>query len=323
MHTHHHHHIAQELMKWLILTLLALALVLMLSQFADGQPVEAQSAITGRTTLVPALLRSESPATSIEARSSNVPTARRIWEILQLHEDQSFERAIDGWQGLSLFTCDEPWRAVAVGNAYLQLGDLDNALCVLHESTGQVNAVTHHLRGVVHWLKSRVATRSGKLYLAEEYQDHARMEFGKALVLASQVRMEDPLGLVVTKFIATRTFGSGETILPRKLSPPTNLRVRDLLETLSLDDFVAKSHIGLAKVGLEVGKLAEVESHLDDAAKAGRDISDLYMVLGNAYEADGQSMAATRAFMKAMTGTNRTSPAIKAIRNLRKANPLD
>jgi len=326
MHAHHQHYIAHELLKWTILTVLSLAFVLILSQFADGQPIEAQSAITGRTTVTPATLRSASQDATIagtEDRGSDVPTARRIWEVLELHEDQMFEAAIDGWQELSLFACDEPWRAVAVGNAYLQMGDLENALCVLHESTEPENAVTHHLRGVVHWLNSRVATRNGKLYLAEEYQDHARMEFGKALVLASQVRLEDKLGLVLTKFVSTRAFGPSDTIFPRILLPPANPSVRDLLETLSLDDFVATSHIGLAEIGLEVGELLDVEGHLDDAAKVGRDMSDLYMVLGKAYEADGQSMAATRVFMKAMTGTNKTSSAINAIRNLRKANPLD
>ena len=336
MYAHKTHHIDYETLKWLLMITLALLLVLIATQTTAAKPVDPTLVATV-TSRVESVLLPESdiaPRTPLEssenlgipneeAKRWQTPTARRLWEIFALHEKHELEAAIIGWRELSLFRRDEQWRAVAVGLAYVQLADFDNALCVLEEGDGETpNPVTYHLRGVVHWMNGRLATRAGKLYLAEVHRDAARKNFKKAIATSTQVEPDQKLGLVFTKYIS-QELGRYETIFPAELLAPTTPRVRDLLVALDLEDYVVKSHLGLTAIAMEDGLLEEVEDHLDDVAEIGVDVADLYMALGEACEADGASTSAARVYMKAMTGRKKVGPVIKAIRNLRKVNPLN
>lgn len=335
MHAYKTHPIDHELLKWLLMIVLVLLLVLVATRTTAAEPVDptlvgtvtarVESAFLPNMEAARPVEREEQKAATLsadEARRWQTPTARRLWDIFARHEKREFEAAIDGWRDLSLFASDEPWRTVAVGSAHLQLADFDNAMCVLMEDGNEPNAVTYHLRGVVHWMNGRLATRKGKLYLAEEYRESARENFEKAIATSTQVQLDEKLGLAFTKYIS-QEFGRYDTVFPKELLAPSTPRVRDLLAALDLEDFVVKSHLGLAEIALQDGLLEEVEDHLDDAADKGADVADLYMVLGDAFEADGASMSAARMYMKAMTGKKKVGPAIKAVRSLRNANPLD
>jgi len=332
MYAHKHQHVDHELLKWLVLISMTLLLVLIATRSTVAEPIDAKLVDTLTSRVEAALLPNDLPPKrrldverldferpKNELQQLN-PTARCLLEIFELHEKREFETAIERWQELSLFDCDEPWRAAAVGATYLQLGAFDDGLCVLRElpETTETNAVIYHLRGVAHWMSARVATREGKLYLAEEYRDLARTNFKKAIATSSQVKLDEKLGLVITKYASTQRFGPHDTIFPELLLPRRTPRVRDLLSVLNLEDFVAKSHLGLAELNLREGFLEEVEDHLDDAADAGSDVAELYSILGEAYEADGQSKSAARAYMKAMTGKQKIIPGTKEFRNLRK-----
>lgn len=313
-----------EMMRWLLLIVLAILLVLFTTRSSATHPVDPTDVATVTTrveaTLLPDvdLIRRIGPGRSVPRLTADcrwqTPTARRLWGIFELHRKRELDEAIKRWQELSLFPCDQPWRTVAVGAAYLQLGDFDNALCVLSQ-TAEPNAVTFHLRGVNYWMNGRVAAREGKLYLAEEHRSDARKNFNTAIAMSTQVKLDKKLGLVFTKFVGAQSSDRYRTIFPEELLPPSTPRISDLLSVLNLHDYVAKSHLGLAAIALNDGLLEEVEDHLDDAADAGAKVADLYIVLGETLESEGESMAAKRVFMKAMTGKQKVGP--------RKMNPLD
>ena len=335
MHAYKTHHTDHEILKWLLMIVLALLLVLITTRSTAAEPVDptliatvtarVESTFLPKSDVIRPAERAEKKDAKLpaeEAQRWQTPTARRLWEIFALHEKREFEAAIDGWRDLLLFASDEPWRTVAVGSAHLQLADFDNAMCVLQEDGNEPNAVTYHLRGVVHWMNGRLATRKGKLHLADENRESARKDFEKAITTSTHVQLDEKLGLAFTKYIS-QEFGRYHTVFPKELLAPSTPRVRDLLVALDLEDFVVKSHLGLAEIALQDGLLEEVEDHLDDAADKGADVANLYMVLGDAFEADGASMSAARVYMKAMTGKKKVGPALKAVRSLRNANPLD
>ena len=130
------HHVDHELLKWFVLIVLTLLLVLFTTRSSGAETVEPTLfAATVKTDVAQPIgeVIQQQPTHRIESHSRDklrrqIPTARRLWEIFELHEKREFEEAIGGWHGLSLFDCDVPWRAIAVGQAYLQLGDLDDAV---------------------------------------------------------------------------------------------------------------------------------------------------------------------------------------------------
>lgn len=334
MHAHRHHYVDHESLKWLILIVLTLILVLVTTRSTAAESVDSVLLAKATSKVQAALLprtrenadaraaRLAVPKAAVDQRN---PVPKRLWEIFELHTQNEFKAAIENWNRLVLPESDKPWRTIAVASAYLRIGNLDDARCVLTEGVeaGPANATTHHLRGVIYWMEARIATREGRLHLAEQERDLARKSFEKAVATATHLNLDEKLGWTETRFVSTQRFRRTETIFPELLMPPATPRVRDLLAVLELDDFVAKSHLGLAEISLRDGLLEQVEDHLDAAADANTDVADLYLVLGEAYEAEGRSMAATRAFMKAMTGKPKVGPAIKALRNLRRTNPLD
>lgn len=182
------HHVDHEILKWLVLIVLTLLLVLFTTRSSGAEVIATTPATRAKGTIAPLIGKwiQTHPTPTIELPAGSrlglhTPTARRLWAIFGLHEESELKQAIAHWQQLSLFDSDEPWRAIAVGQAYLQLGDLDDALCVRYDGSSPANAVTHQLRGVTQYLNSRVAVRKGQLYLAEELRECGTKEIKKRL----------------------------------------------------------------------------------------------------------------------------------------------
>lgn len=308
-----------ELVKWLVFLTLTGIFVLVVTRPTSGEALRTDrmrinTEKAAEIVVPPSLLGKES------RRGSVAPTARRIWDILELHDSGRFEEAISQWGDLWLQDRGKAWRAVAVATAHLRMGHLDDAEFVLRTACDRKldNAVTHYVRGVVFFTKADVAYSEGQAYVAEQLREDARIEFEKAVATASQVDLTEPLGLRGTKLVArVQRF---DTVFPEVLVPLRTPTVEDLLSVLNVDDTVGKAHIALAQISFEARQLAAAEAHLDAAAEGGTPVAELYLTLGEAYEANGQHRDAARSFIKSMKDNQgMAGSAAKAIGNLRRS----
>lgn len=322
MYAQRHRYLDHELLKLIILMTLAGALVLLATRPTSAETIRI-SAPPDNAVQAGSVTKNHDSEPPVLDRTYDAPTARRMWQIIELHNAKQFEQAIERWEHLSLVRREKAWRAIGIGTAYLQTGQLDDAKCVLSDAfdSEHDNAVSHHLLGVICLAKARAAGRVGLACFAEELRSLARIEFEKAIATATQVNPDEPLAMQLTKFVVVRRY---DTIYPERMLPPRTPTVADLLAVLDLDDFPTKARIGLAHININEGFLPSAEGHLDVVADTGANIGELYIVLGEAYEQDDQHLAAFRAFIKAMASqAKRVTAAAKSARMLQHPSPLE
>ena len=105
MYVHKHHHVDHELLKWFLLIVLAVLLVLIATRSTAAQPKDSTivaNVASIETDCPSSLVTSEfqglptSSQADLDQRREEIPTARRIWAVFHLHENQDLEQAIDG-----------------------------------------------------------------------------------------------------------------------------------------------------------------------------------------------------------------------------------
>ena len=315
-----HVHQEWELLKWLVLFVLASAFAL---AFASGIAGAADIRRADREPRpLPAdITESSSPMANEPVESAwNGDLGMMLWQVLSEQHNEHYEEALAMWDDMIMPCETEVWKHVAMGQAYLATGEVERAAEALHEA-GQLepqNPVVHYLTGIL---------RLEQAYLADEWYD----AMGPAQTRFVSVRppMIVPNTKSMYKLSALHEFEKAIASAPdvwfdQSLLPPgwpsqaaLEPTVGDLLMAISADQFVANSHNSLSYLYLETGALAEAEHHMDEAAAAGLTIVYGYYDLAEEYEKLGEHGDAARAYLKATQHSpKKLDPAIKAWENL-------
>jgi hypothetical protein len=114
------------------------------------------------------------------------------------------------------------------------------------------------------------------------YRMLARVELEKAVGLAAQVDLDEPLTPEYDNYVALR---------------PT---VRDLLVAMDVENFPARAHNMLGPLCIEDGVLDEAEMHIDAARDAGLFVGYSYVDLVTEMEKQGHWLDAARVSAKAV-----------------------
>lgn len=309
MYAGRHHHLEHELLRWLILVLLAGSLVLFAARTTFGQVGTADHETGFTAPTLPQTAQDLGPA-------EFMPTPDWLWRILEDHQAGHDEAAILRWGPLALETDVQVWRTTAVGAAYLRQGQLDHADCTLMEAIegGKANAVTRHLAGIVKYAQSNEAAQQGQAQRVDHLRDAARDYLQGALATAAEIDLEQPLVTFETQLVALRP---NDTVAPNQLLATQVPRVRDLLVALDLIDFELKTHMALAEVNLAQGYLTEAEAELDAVTAAGEEMSVFYRELARKYTRAGEPLAAKRSYLKSLAGDpHKASTLLRALRHM-------
>lgn len=308
----HHLSLEFEMIRWMVIIVLAGILALAVASEAWGNDVVKRSrppvaAVTERGQPSPGL--SALPA-EVQFTDSG-PEARQLWSALAYHRGNDPAAARDMWYGIQLPYQNEAWQHVALGVTYLQEGDCD-AATVAFQVAKQLqpkNPVPSYFMGIVRLTQAQRAEDwhdpglAGKVQFASlhtpdvvpnskaMYEWVAMAEFNRALKLAHHVALDHPL--LASAVVQGHPLAATQTDLP-----PT---VGDLLVALGADNFAGKAHNTLGSMLVSRGALESAEQHLDDAAATGLTIVHGYADLGAAFEDEGQHSDAVRAFMKAVS----------------------
>jgi tetratricopeptide (TPR) repeat protein len=320
---HVHQHTEWELLKWMILMVLASVIALgVLTSVAGAADVGKFDREPAPLPVDVANLASPMETPLVEEPPPVADLAIRVWQALELQHDQKYDEAITAWQTIDLPCETMVWKQVAMGQAYLATGEMELASGVLVDAKDldSGNPVVRYFLGLL---------RLEQAYVAEEwpdavgptvttfaahrptdvapntksmYQLTAMMELEQAVKLAPDVWNDQPL--VPTDWPT------------RAALAPT---VGDLLIAVSADKFEAKAHNMLSYLYLEQGSLETAEGHMDSAAAGGLNVIG-YSDLGEKYAEAGQRTDAARAYVKALKYTpHKVDPARKAWDNLRDA----
>lgn len=311
-----------EIVKWIALAILALALTLMLTH---GMPAAEPGQL-------PAAIKQMSRPMDVEPRIGTGvvdPAAmppemwfERIWGILEHQRAGRFEEAVAGWRETPL---DEPhsvWRELALGQALLQLGNLEGA------ESHFMNARDRDPENpVVHFLLGRM--RLTQAAVAREWLDAVGPIRWVAYVEASPGTHVPPHNKSLYELMAIYHFETSLEFVhllheeePIVAGDPWSTlalepRVRDLLPVLGADQLAAQAAEALGFLYLEHDRLNESEAMFGRAVEEGANERFGYESLGGAYERNGMPVDAVRAYAKALTqGGPLLGPAKKLLRNL-------
>lgn len=316
-----HMHQEVELWKWMMLLALAAALTF---AFASG--------IAGASDLrppmpEPALLPSEIAewASPMGVEEERQPVAiddvsMKVWQAIDAQHHDRFDEAITLWEPIQMPCESEVWKHVALGQAYLANGEVEEASAALAmaKKLHPENAVVHYFLGVL---------RLQQAWMADEWND---AEGPRTTVLVAH-SPHDVVPNTKSMFRLTAMMELGDAInfAPRlhqdkSLVPddwPTAAvmapTVHDLLLATHADNFAAKAHNMLGDLYLQRGSLVQAEQHMDEAVAGGVTVVYGYSELAEAYENAGQHSDAMRAYMKAaQEEPGKIAPLRKAWENL-------
>jgi tetratricopeptide (TPR) repeat protein len=316
-----HAHEEHELMKWMMLLALAGALTL---AFATG--------IAGASELrppmsEPALLPSEVAewALPMGVEEEKPPVADedvslKVWRAIDAQHHDKFDEAIMLWSAVQL-PCDaEVWKHVALGQAYLANGEVEeaNAALAMARKLEPKNAVVHYFLGVLRlqqaWMADEWndAERPRSTILVAHTPDDVVPNTRSMYQLAATMELEDAI-----KF-APRLH-SYKSLVPDDWPTAAAMApmVHDLLLATRADNFAAKAHNMLGDLYLQRGSLEQAEQHMDEAVAGGVSVVYGYTELAEAYENGGRHSDAMRAYMKAaQEEPGKITPLRKAWENL-------
>lgn len=314
-------HLEAELLKWMLLTAIAIALMLAAASSALGIESTAES-------IPPRLLLPEMSATakpldqatndhlssswtqessSQSAEGQFCEQAGSIWRAIDcLRGDIDPYEAIVAWSQLRLADDMEVWREVALAVTYLRAGELTNSDRALDTARALTpnSAVVHYLTGVL---------RLTQATLASDWND---------AMGPTQVRyvVRAPRGVVpnsrsMYRLLASMEFEKAiehsDGICPYQALVESNSwcelgmpmvapMVGDLLKAMKADSFEAKAHEILGQLHLERGALDIAEQHMDQAVAELDVVETAYRELGDQYADMGRRRAALRAYVKAL-----------------------
>jgi tetratricopeptide (TPR) repeat protein len=294
-----------EFIKWVLLAILAAALVLVLATVAAADPMLPEPArLPGDMNeiaqpIVPDV-KPFFPEMAPYPVRDPADVAARIWMTLEHQRAGCVAEALAGWQGIYLGGGAEIWREIAMGAAYLQAADVDQA--ALHLDAARAmnpeHPVVAYYTGILRLEQAAAAVRvpddAPGLHLRmvafvpergeqarQQYQLEARQELLMAIAGADMIWLDERLVI-------------GDRVEEEMVVP----RVGDLLVALGADNFVGQAHHLLFGVELDLGATTAAEEHLDLAVATG--IAPLlgYEELAEAYLEQDQPADALRATRK-------------------------
>jgi tetratricopeptide (TPR) repeat protein len=294
-----------EFIKWVLLAILAVALVLVLTAVAGADPLLPEPArLPGDMNevaqpLVPDM-KPFFPETPPYPQRDPADVAARIWMTLEQQRAGRVAEALAGWEGMYLGGDAEIWREIAMAAAYLQAADIDQA--ELHLDAARAlnpqHPVVAYYTGVLRLEQAAAAVRVPdefpglKLRMVayvpergeqarQQYQLAAREELLAATCGADMIWLDERLV-------------QGNRVEEEMVVP----RVGDLLVALGTDNFVGQAHHLLFGIELDRGATLAAEEHLDLAVAAGIAPILGYEELAEAYLNQEQPAAALRATRK-------------------------
>lgn len=271
---------------------------------------------------------SQVPKTALPQVGDPFSTASDVWRAIEYQKEGRFLEAAEQWRAIRLPGEKDVWRKTALAMTLLNQGNVEQAAVELAEARGQwpTNAVVRYCTGVLRLMQAEQADEwydaVGPMFLRlasyppreiapntrSMFELAAKMEFERAVEMAPQVRLDEPL------LPAEWTAPDDEELAMPMAAP----MVRDVLTAGGMDQFEGKAHLALGELHMKNGSLAHAEEHLDRAALLGLPTGDLYQRLGESYEEFGLHAEATRAFLKAMShGGGVVRPGAGALQNMR------
>lgn len=288
-----------ELVRWLLLVVAAVALILAIATaLAAADPMKAPNLLPDdigdvAKPMAPTPLRPFFPEDPPVRQLPPAEAAARLWMTLNSHRGGCITDALDGWREIRLSDDNAHWREIAIGAAYLRVGDQEQAEFHLR-SARQLepdHAIVAYFMGLLRLEQAATSRRlpdvprSKNEWLVAysptedktEQQMLAMAELRQAIARAGDIRLDDRL-----------------LAADQQMDEPANIpRVGDLLAALGADNFVGKAHNMLFGLLLERGELADAEFQLDRAAETGIALHG-YQDLATAYLEQGRNADAVR-----------------------------
>lgn len=325
----HPMHLEVEIVKWIILFTLAMAIALIVTSVAAGVPPKYE----GPKPLPPEVSRLAKPLETappvVPPEMTDYQRAMELWAALDLHaEDPAAAR--EAWETKGLLPPNATWRMVAVGVTYLQTENPGKALELFVEAARRDgdNPVVHYCLGMTRLVQAEKAMQwydaigpENTRYVAYRgpgdlapntksmYHLAAIMEFRKTLELMPNLDLGESL-------MGIDWVVPDEYTLDMPVATPT---VGDLLHAVGAENVAGKSHHALGELYVVQGSLAMAEQHLDEAHELGLAVANSYRKLAKEYEREGKNVEAARAYMKALRRTaDLTNPMEEVFKNLGK-----
>jgi len=305
-----------ELIRWMLLFAAAVALALAIATaLAAADPMSEPKLLpeTIRALAKPMSADIEQPFFPEQPPIRKLPPAEaaaRLWAILESHRAGHVHEALTEWNHVGLPNETAHWREIAMGAAYLRVGDLERAEMHLDaaKQLAPDHALVAYFTGLLRLAQADAAGRApdttknkhewfvtyspaeGK----ELYHLLAIGDLRLAIARAGEVRLDE--------WLMTADARVDEEIV----SPMTG----DLLAALGARNFVGKAHQELFRLQLSRGELADAEFHLGQAATAGMTTLAMYRELAEVYLVHGQDGDAVRV---ATNGMRTTRPWVGAL----------
>ncbi|MDX1946569.1 MAG: hypothetical protein SFU86_14300 [Pirellulaceae bacterium] len=289
-----------ELLKWMVLLLLAFAMFLALAAVAAAEEPRNAPALLpddmGEVAVpMPPVFPEPRPADELPA----CEVAARLWMILEHHRAGCFGDALAGWGQLDLPAETAVWQHIARAAALLEAGDHAQVIVELDlaRRLNERHPVVAYYTGLLRLEQAAAAERLpdvpelGNIRLVaavprpgtearQIYERLARHELQQAIAHAGDVLLDQPL---------VTTAGDPAVNMPC---------VGDLLVALRADNFVAKAHHLLFALELDRGELRAAEDHLDAAVAMGLTPLFGYEDLAQAYHEIGDEAGVLRVGQK-------------------------
>jgi len=300
-----------ELIKWMILVLMAALVAMAFSTRAGGATTESPPA------LLPAALEQELTPMGEAAAKAQLRVA--VEEAIRQQSARNWDAARDVWNSTMLPGRMDAWRQIALGALELEQGNLEAASDALRMAMTMdpENALAYYFAGLL---------RIDQAAMACDWYD----AIGPITVQLASVGPADvtPNSKSHYELLAMEMLGRATELAPMvDYGTPlvadyrgrqTGPYVGDLLMAMGADQFEAQSHHMLAGLCLDHFQAARAEEHLDRAEALGAVIVYGYRDLGQLYEDEGRHLDAARAYAKSMRqGDDYAVPAMKMLQNLR------
>jgi len=308
-------------MKWVMLLALAAALTLAFATgIAGANELRPPKAEPG---LLPNDIAELASPMGVEQEKPSVgddDVSMKVWRAIDAQHHDRFDEAIMLWEPIQMPCDTEVWKHVAMAQAYLANGEVEeaSAALTLAEKLEPENAVVHYFFGVLRLQQAR---------MADEWNDAEGPR--TSVLVAHQPRRVVPNTQSMYEFAARMELENAIKFAPRlhvykSLVPddwPTAAAmaptVHDLLLATRANNFAAKAHNMLGDLYLQRGLLEQAEQHMDEAVAGGVSVVYGYTELAEAYEDAGRHSDAMRAYMKAAQDEpGKIKPLRKAWENL-------
>jgi tetratricopeptide (TPR) repeat protein len=272
--TTRHMTLEMELVRWMLLIIAAIILALAIATVAAAaDPMGPPQLLPDDMGELAKPMPQVDPVRPYfpEVPADDLPPAAmaaRLWTVLEEHRAGQFAAAIAGWEQIHLPYATAHYRQLALGEAYLQAGDLQHAEMHLAMARQMKpgHALVAYFTGLLRLEQAAAAGRApdgwdrgaklvGHLPNKEKalYEQMAMTELRDAIGRADELRVDERLM-------------PGDMETEEAVIVPC---VGDLMVALKAENFVGKAHLALFGLLLDRGELIVAETHLDAAADMG------------------------------------------------------